>query len=120
LGEAAARQGRVMNRAATGKRRLHRVDSFEFAKAGVPVLHAARGIEIIGQTPEYGSKKRDEFVENIIISRPMKLIPAGSLRRGAGYSTSLRSRAISRQRRMNSEWKAAGEFKVETRCNAES
>jgi len=41
---------------------FYRVDSFEFAKAGVPALHAARGVEIIGKPPEYGKQKRDEYV----------------------------------------------------------
>jgi len=63
LGEAAARQGRVMKPNTEPERGgFYRVDSFEFAKAGVPVLHAARGIEIIGKPPEYGKQKRDEFV----------------------------------------------------------
>ena len=63
LGQAAARQGRVMKpNSEPEKGGFYRVDSFEFAKAGVPVLHAARGIEIIGKPPEYGKQKRDEFV----------------------------------------------------------
>ncbi len=63
LAQAAARQGRVMKpNSEPEKGGFYRVDSFEFAKAGVPVLHAARGIEIIGKPPEYGKQKRDEFV----------------------------------------------------------
>jgi Zn-dependent M28 family amino/carboxypeptidase len=63
LGQAAARQGRVMKpNSEPEKGGFYRVDSFEFAKAGVPGLHAARGIEIIGKPPEYGKQKRDEFV----------------------------------------------------------
>jgi Zn-dependent M28 family amino/carboxypeptidase len=63
LGQAAAAQGRVMKPSSEPEKGgFYRVDSFEFAKAGVPVLHAARGIEIIGKPPEYGKKKRDEFV----------------------------------------------------------
>jgi len=63
LGQAAARQGRVMKpNSEPEKGGFYRVDSFEFAQAGVPVLHAARGIEIIGKPPEYGKQKRDEFV----------------------------------------------------------
>ena len=63
LGRAAARQGRVMKpNSEPEKGGFYRVDSFEFAKAGVPALHAARGIEIIGKPPEYGKQKRDEFV----------------------------------------------------------
>jgi Zn-dependent M28 family amino/carboxypeptidase len=63
LGEAAARQGRVMKPSTEPERGgFYRVDSFEFAKAGVPVLHLARGIDIIGKPPEYGKQKRDDFV----------------------------------------------------------
>ena len=63
LGQAAARQGRVMKpNSEPEKGGFYRVDSFEFAKAGVPVVHAARGIDIIGKPPEYGKQKRDEFV----------------------------------------------------------
>src|ERR1700745_350801 len=47
LGQAAARQGRVMKPNTEPERGgFYRVDSFEFAKAGVPVLHAARGLDI--------------------------------------------------------------------------
>jgi Zn-dependent M28 family amino/carboxypeptidase len=63
LGQAAARQGRLMKpNSEPEKGGFYRVDSFEFAKAGVPVLHAARGIELVGKPPEYGKQKRDEFV----------------------------------------------------------
>src|SRR5437870_7423457 len=63
LGQAAARQGRVMKpNSEPEKGGFYRVDSFEFAKAGLPVLHAARGIEIIGKPLEYGKQKREEFV----------------------------------------------------------
>jgi Zn-dependent M28 family amino/carboxypeptidase len=63
LAQAAARQGRVMKLSSEPEKGgFYRVDSFEFAKAGVPVLHLARGIQIIGKPPEYGKQKRDEFV----------------------------------------------------------
>jgi len=63
LGQAAARQERVMKpNSEPEKGGFYRVDSFEFAKASVPVLHAARGIEVIGKPPGYGKQKRDEFV----------------------------------------------------------
>jgi Zn-dependent M28 family amino/carboxypeptidase len=62
LGQAAVRQGRVMKpNSEPEKGGFYRVDSFEFAKSGVPALHLARGIEIIGKPPEYGKQKRDEF-----------------------------------------------------------
>jgi Zn-dependent M28 family amino/carboxypeptidase len=63
LGQAAAQQGRVLKpNTEPEKGGFYRVDSFEFAKAGVPVLHAARGVEIIGKPSEYGKQKRDEYV----------------------------------------------------------
>jgi Zn-dependent M28 family amino/carboxypeptidase len=63
LGQAAGRQGRVLKpNTEPEKGGFYRVDSFEFAKAGVPVLHAARGVEIIGKPSEYGKQKRDEYV----------------------------------------------------------
>jgi Zn-dependent M28 family amino/carboxypeptidase len=63
LGKAAAQQGRVLKpNTEPEKGGFYRVDSFEFAKAGVPVLHAARGVEIIGKPAEYGKQKRDEYV----------------------------------------------------------
>jgi len=63
LGQAAAREERVVKpNSEPEKGGFYRVDSFEFAKAGVPVLHAARGIEIIGKPSDYGRQKRDEFV----------------------------------------------------------
>ncbi len=63
LGKAAAQQGRVLKaNTEPEKGGFYRVDSFEFAKAGMPALHAARGVEIIGKPPEYGKQKRDEYV----------------------------------------------------------
>ena len=63
LGRAAGRQGRVLKpNSEPEKGGFYRVDSFEFAKASVPVLHAARGVEIIGKPPEYGKQKRDEYL----------------------------------------------------------
>jgi Zn-dependent M28 family amino/carboxypeptidase len=63
LGQAAARQERVMKpNSEPEKGGFYRVDSFEFAKIGLPVLHASRGIDITGKPPGYGKQKRDEFV----------------------------------------------------------
>ncbi|HEV8410164.1 MAG TPA: M28 family peptidase, partial [Gemmatimonadaceae bacterium] len=39
----------------------YRSDHFEFAKQGVPALDTDSGIEYVGQPPEYGMKKRDEY-----------------------------------------------------------
>ena len=63
LGQAAARHGRVMKtNSEPEKGGFYRVDSFEFAKAGVPAVHAARGIEMLGKPSGYGKQKRDEYV----------------------------------------------------------
>ena len=71
LGQAAARQERVMKpNSEPEKGGFYRVDSFEFAKVGVPVLHAARqGTE---------SRSATNLSRNIITSRPTKLIPRGT------------------------------------------
>src|SRR5438093_65145 len=64
LGKAAVQQGRVLKpNSEPEKGGFYRADSFEFAKGGVPVLHAARGVEIIGKPPAYGKQKRDEDTE---------------------------------------------------------
>jgi Zn-dependent M28 family amino/carboxypeptidase len=79
LGHAAARQGRVMKpNSEPEKGGFYRVDSFEFAKAGVPVLHAARGIEIIGKPPIMENRSAMNLSRSIIISHPMKLIRPGT------------------------------------------
>ena len=43
---------------------FYRSDHFEFAKQGVPALNAKGGIDYVGQPPEYGKAKRDEYVKN--------------------------------------------------------
>ena len=55
--------GRVMKpNSQPEKGGFYRVDSFEFAKAGVPVLGIAGGIEVIGKPSGFGKEKRDEYV----------------------------------------------------------
>ena len=114
LGEAAARQSRVMKPSSEPEKGgFYRVDSFEFAKAGVPVLHAARGIEIIGKPPEYGKQKRDEFVAKHYHQPSDEVDPTWDLS-GAmqdiqllfevGYQVTNGDRFP--------EWKASSEFKV--------
>ena len=41
---------------------FYRSDHFEFAKEGVPAFYTKAGIDIIGQPPDYGRQKRDEYV----------------------------------------------------------
>jgi len=63
LGQAATQQGRVMKpNSQPEKGGFYRVDSFEFAKAGVPCLGTAGGIDIISKPSEYGKQKRDEYI----------------------------------------------------------
>jgi Zn-dependent M28 family amino/carboxypeptidase len=41
----------------------YRSDHFNFAKQGVPALDPDAGTQYIGKSPEYGTKKRDEYTE---------------------------------------------------------
>src|SRR5882724_6319533 len=114
LGEAAARQGRVMKPSSEPEKGgFYRVDSFEFAKAGVPVLHAARGIEIIGKPPEYGKQKRDEFVEKHYHQPSDEVDPSWDL---SGAVQDIQPLFEVGYQVANGdefpEWKASSEFKV--------
>ena len=114
LGEAAARQGRVMKPSSEPEKGgFYRVDSFEFAKAGVPVLHAARGIEIIGKPPEYGKQKRDEFVEKHYHQPSDEVDPSWDLS-GAVQDIQLLFEVGYQVANGDEfpEWKASSEFKV--------
>jgi Zn-dependent M28 family amino/carboxypeptidase len=114
LGQAAARQGRAMKpNSEPEKGGFYRVDSFEFAKAGVPVLHAARGIEIIGKPPEYGKQKRDEFVAKHYHQPSDEVDPSWDLSGAVqdlqllfevGYQVAIGDKFP--------EWKAGSEFKA--------
>ena len=114
LGEAAARQSRVMKPSSEPEKGgFYRVDSFEFAKAGVPALHAARGIEIIGKPPEYGRQKRDEFVAKHYHQPSDEVDPTWDLSGAVqdiqllfevGYQVTNGDKVP--------EWKASSEFKV--------
>jgi len=39
----------------------YRSDHFNFAKAGIPALHASTGIDVVGKGKEYGQKLLDEY-----------------------------------------------------------
>jgi len=41
----------------------YRSDHFSFAKAGVPVLYAQSGLDVIGKGKEFGKKRQDEYYE---------------------------------------------------------
>jgi Zn-dependent M28 family amino/carboxypeptidase len=114
LGEAAARQSRVMKPSSEPEKGgFYRVDSFEFAKAGVPVLHAARGIEIIGKPPEYGRQKRDEFVAKHYHQPSDEVDPTWDLS-GAVQDIQLLFEVGYQVTNGDKfpEWKASSEFKV--------
>jgi len=42
----------------------YRSDHFEFAKVGVPALYTDEGIDYIGKPPDFGKRKRAEYIEN--------------------------------------------------------
>jgi Zn-dependent M28 family amino/carboxypeptidase len=114
LGEAAARQSRVMKPSSEPEKGgFYRVDSFEFAKAGVPALHAARGIEIIGKPPEYGKQKRDEFVAKHYHQPSDEVDPTWDLS-GAVQDIQLLFEVGYQVTNGDKfpEWKASSEFKV--------
>jgi len=114
LGQAAGRQGRAMKpNSEPEKGGFYRVDSFEFAKAGVPVLHAARGVEIIGKPPEYGKQKRDEYVAKHYHQPSDEVDPTWDLS-GAVQDVQLLFEVGYEVANGDKfpEWKAASEFRV--------
>ena len=114
LGQAAGRQGRVLKpNSEPEKGGFYRVDSFEFAKAGVPVLHAARGVEIIGKPPEYGKQKRDEYLAKHYHQPSDEVDPAWDLS-GAVQDVQLLFEVGYQVANGDKfpEWKAGSEFRV--------
>lgn len=64
LREAATEQGRTLRAdPEPEKGYYYRSDHFNFAKQGVPALYTDEGIDYIGQPPEYGRQKREEYVK---------------------------------------------------------
>src|SRR5437868_1597090 len=116
LGQAAGRQGRAMKpNSEPEKGGFYRVDSFEFAKAGVPALHAARGVEIIGKPPEYGKQKRDEYVAKHYHQPSDQVDPAWDLS-GAVQDVQLLFEVGYEVANGDKfpEWKAGSEFRVKS------
>ena len=114
LGQAAARQGRVLKpNTEPEKGGFYRVDSFEFAKAGVPALHAARGVEIIGKPSEYGKQKRDEYLAKHYHQPSDEVDPAWDLS-GAVQDVQLLFEVGYQLANGDKfpEWKAGSEFRV--------
>ena len=114
LGQAAGRQGRVLKpNSEPEKGGFYRVDTFEFAKAGVPALHAARGVEIIGKPPEYGKQKRDEYTAKHYHQPSDQVDPAWDLS-GAVQDVQLLFEVGYQVANGDKfpEWKAGSEFRV--------
>src|SRR5437879_6104226 len=114
LGQAATQQGRVMKpNSQPEKGGFYRVDSFEFAKAGVPALHAARGVEIIGKPSEYGKQKRDEYLAKHYHQPSDEVDPAWDLS-GAVQDVQLLFEVGYQVANGDKfpEWKAGSEFRV--------
>ena len=62
--DAATEQGRTLRPDPEPEKGFYyRSDHFHFAKQGVPALYTDTGVEYVGQEPEYGRKKRDEYTE---------------------------------------------------------
>ncbi len=60
---AAAAQGRTLRPdPEPEKGYYYRSDHFNFAKQGVPAFYGEGGVEYIGKAPEYGMKKREQYV----------------------------------------------------------
>lgn len=63
LSAAAAKQSRVvLPEAEPEKGYYYRSDHFEFAKQGVPALYTGKGTQYLGREPEFGARKRAEYV----------------------------------------------------------
>jgi Zn-dependent M28 family amino/carboxypeptidase len=60
--DAAAEQGRVLKPDSEPEKGFYyRSDHFNFAKVGVPALNPDPGVDFVGQPPDYGQTKRDEY-----------------------------------------------------------
>jgi Zn-dependent M28 family amino/carboxypeptidase len=65
LADAAKARGRVVAPDPEPEKGLYyRSDHFEFAKQGVPALDPKGGTEYLGQSADYGKRKRDEYTQN--------------------------------------------------------
>ncbi len=84
------------------------------------MLHAARGIEIIGKPPEYGKQKRDEFVAKHYHQPSDEVDPTWDLS-GAVQDVQLLFEVGYQVANGDKfpDWKAGQRIQVKTRCNAE-
>jgi len=63
--EAVARQGRVVTGDTDPVEGFYwRSDHVEFAMGGVPSLSSSPGVDFVGKDPDYGDRKRQEYIRN--------------------------------------------------------
>ena len=111
--ELAASQGRIVLPATQPEKGyLYRADHFEFFKEGVPCLYPNGGKEVLGQPPEYGRRKSEEYTAQHYHQPSDKIDPSWDLA-GAVQDTQLLFEvgyqvAVGDHR---PEWKPEGEFK---------
>jgi Zn-dependent M28 family amino/carboxypeptidase len=114
LQEAAARQGRTLkpsSRLETGL--FYRADHFEFAKAGVPVLYAKGGIDLIGKPAGRGDELETEYITNRYHKPEDQILPEWDLS-GAAQDMQLLFEvgwAVANGDQFP-EWKPASEFRA--------
>ena len=111
---AAAAQGRrVVSDTRPEKGYFYRADHFEFAKQGVPCLYPSAGKEVIGQPPEFGHAKADEYTANHYHQPSDNLDPAWNLS-GAVQDAQLLFEIGYRVAQGNAypAWLPGGEFKA--------
>ena len=92
---------------------LYRADHFEFFKEGIPCIYPNGGKEILGQPPEYGQRKSEEYTACHYHQPSDKIDPAWDLS-GAVQDTQLLF-ALGYQIAVGChvpEWKPEGEFKA--------
>jgi len=113
LREVATALGRVTTPdSETPKGRFFRSDHFEFAKRGVPGLYIKAGVDFIGQPPQFGKKRSDEYTERDYHKVSDEMKPDWDLSGGVEdlrllFEVGLRVAEGAKY----PEWKAASEFK---------
>ena len=112
--DAAKEQGRVLTPDAEPEKGFYyRSDHFNFAKQGVPALDPDVGVRFVGQPPEYGMQKRDEYTNRDYHAPSDMLTPDwnlegaaedGKLLLAVGYRVA--------QAETFPEWRPGNEFKA--------
>jgi len=114
LAQAATEQGRQIEPDAEPEKGFfYRSDHFEFAKQGVPALYTDNGVRYVGQPPEYGQAKRDEYTTNDYHKLSDEVKPDWDLS-GAAEDTRLLFLVGYRVAQADAwpEWKPGTEFKA--------